>query len=460
MRLAYRVLLYSFTVIVLLVVAILAIVDNRLHSSIIAETEAGLAREARYVAARWKSGDEPDQLANSAGSSLGRRVTVVDATGKVVGDSEFDPAEIHTLENHLYRPEIIDASRSGIGVSRRPSRSRGDEEMYVALPVAQKGFVRVSVSTVSVDRIFDRARREILIAGAAALLLATLVAAVFAARVSKPIVELRDAAQSLADREFDARSMSGAPGEVGDLANALSQLSSRLSALEGVRRDFVANVSHELRTPLTVIGGFAETLADPDVPEEKRKEFAAMILSSTRRMQRIVDDLLDLSRIESGGWIPKPESVDVAAAAHEAVSPLKHHLSAKGLSLRTYFPSGAQTVRGDPTAVTQIFANLSENAVRHTTSGVITVFSEADAGGVWIGVRDTGEGIRDEHLPRIFERFYRVDTSRSREDGGTGLGLAIVRHLVEAHGGRVRATSRVGEGTTIAAFFPSETSTL
>jgi signal transduction histidine kinase len=221
-----------------------------------------------------------------------------------------------------------------------------------------------------------------------------------------------------------------------------------------VRRDFVANVSHELRTPLTIIGGFAETLVDDDVPPEGRRRFAETILANTRRMQRIVDDLLDLSRIESGGWVPNPVTVDLGAVVGDVIGPARAVAEAKGVAVVLAIDPGAAAVRADPTALRQVIANLVENAVRHTLAGQVTVFTMPGDGGVWLGVRDTGVGIAPEHLPRIFERFYRVDTGRSREAGGTGLGRAIVRHLVEAHGGRVRAESTVGEGTTICAFFP------
>ena len=458
MRLAPRVVLYAFTIIVALVVAILAIVDNRLHSSITAENASSLERDARFVAVQWLAGAHPDSLANTAGKALARRVTLIDSSGSVVGDSEFDGRELAALTNHLFRPEVMDATRSGTGIVRRQSSSRGDEELYVAVR-AGNGFSRVSGATATIDQIFDRARRDILITGVIALLGATLIAALFARRVSRPIIELRDVAQALADRDFTPHRVVEAPGEVGELAKSLGQLSTRLEALESVRRDFVANVSHELRTPLTIVGGFAETLADDQVPAETRKEFAGMILANTRRMQEIVDDLLDLSRIESGGWTPRPEIVDLAELSREVLSSLEHAARAKGLAVRTYFPAGAQSVYGDHTALRQIVSNLIENAIRHTSQGVITVFSEPDPRGVWIGVRDTGEGIPDEHLPRIFERFYRVDSSRAREQGGTGLGLAIVRHMAEAHGGRVRATSREGEGTSISAFFPSRVQT-
>lgn len=229
----------------------------------------------------------------------------------------------------------------------------------------------------------------------------------------------------------------------------------KLRRLEIIRRDFVANVSHELKTPLTVISGFAETLVDDDPPAEERKRFAETIRASARRMQRIVDDLLDLSRIESGGWIPNPTLVDLGALAAEAIAAASASVPA-GVTLSAAIPPEASRLYADPTAVRQVLGNLVDNAVRYTTRGAVTVFAERDdERGIWIGVRDTGVGIPAEHLPRIFERFYRVDPGRSRELGGTGLGLAIVRHLAEAHGGRVRVESAVGKGTTIAVFFPS-----
>ncbi len=225
--------------------------------------------------------------------------------------------------------------------------------------------------------------------------------------------------------------------------------------LEAVRRDFVANVSHELRTPLTVISGFVETLQDEALPDALRRQFLGMAEQNVRRMQRIVDDLLDLSRIESGGWRPKPVTVEMAPAAADVLLPLQGAADAKGVALRADIAPGGERLHADPTAVRQVLSNLAENALRHTPAGEVVVFSTPDEGGSWIGVRDTGIGIGAEHLPRIFERFYRADPGRSREAGGTGLGLSIVRHLAEAHGGRVRAESVPGSGTTIACFFPT-----
>jgi two-component system phosphate regulon sensor histidine kinase PhoR len=228
-----------------------------------------------------------------------------------------------------------------------------------------------------------------------------------------------------------------------------------LRRLEAVRRDFVANVSHELKTPLTSISGYAETiLADHPAPELERR-FLGTIASNARRMQRLVDDLLDLSRIESGRWQPNTETVDVAASAREAWAGLGDRAAARGVEFVVEVPANAGAIDADPDAVRQVLTNLFDNSLRYTPGGGrITLRSRADGAGILLSVTDTGPGIASEHLPRIFERFYRADSSRSREEGGTGLGLAIVKHLVEAHGGRVWAESERGRGTTVFSWFP------
>jgi signal transduction histidine kinase len=227
-----------------------------------------------------------------------------------------------------------------------------------------------------------------------------------------------------------------------------------LRRLETIRRDFVANVSHELKTPLTAVSGFAETLLDEGIPPEQRRRFIETIRDNAWRMQRIVDDLLDLSRIESGGWRPNVGRVDVSGVVRDVFAAVQATADAKGLRLVSEIPRDAAMVAADPTAFRQVVSNLVENAVRYTNEGSVTLRTRLAEAGVWVDVRDTGVGIAPEHVPRIFERFYRVDSARSREQGGTGLGLAIVRHLVDAHGGRVEAASVVGRGTTISVLFP------
>lgn len=230
---------------------------------------------------------------------------------------------------------------------------------------------------------------------------------------------------------------------------------SELRRLEMVRRDFVANVSHELKTPLTSISGYAETLLSDHPDEETQERFLGTILANAQRMQRLVDDLLDLSRIESGRWQPRPERVDVATVAREAWATVAERARRRGVRLSLAVDPAAPAIVADMDAVRQILTNLFDNAIRYTPrEGRIVARTRPDGQGVAVEVEDTGSGIGGEHLPRIFERFYRVDSSRSREEGGTGLGLAIVKHLMEGHGGRASVASELGRGTTITCWFP------
>ena len=565
MRLAQRLLLGSLLVVGVLVIFIVLTSDRRLDDRLIAQSHSRMARETEVIARTWVPAADPDSLADAWSAALDRRVTLVDTSGRVLGDSEFESPALTLLGNQRSRPEFAPLFEGGIGSRVATGVDAGAGEAYAIARFAP-GIVRVAIPLTSLDVITRGARQDVLIAGSLAMILAGALAYLFSRAVSRPIVELRDVARGLAAGDLSRRPRLTAPGEVGDLATALhrmaDQLAARLNALETedalmaaliealnegvvavdggrrivrindagrrllglraavpipldhlprdralresldvaltggippateirvddrtlaltarplssggavialfdlspmrrletVRRDFVANVSHELKTPLTVIGGFAETLADDELPAEQRRRFAETIQVHARRMQRIVDDLLDLSRIESGGWRPAPTTVDVVNAAGDALATVRDAALAKGITIDVRPGTGASTVYADPTAVRQILSNLVENAVRYTPEGgTVTVFSEPDADGVRIGVRDTGVGIASDHLSRIFERFYRVDPARSRDAGGTGLGLSIVRHLVEAHGGRARAESTVGRGTTVFASFP------
>jgi two-component system, OmpR family, phosphate regulon sensor histidine kinase PhoR len=225
---------------------------------------------------------------------------------------------------------------------------------------------------------------------------------------------------------------------------------SEVRRLEGVRRDFVANASHELKTPLTAIRGYSETLLD-DPPAELRRQFAETIRTNAVRLQSILDDLLDLAKIEAGGWPLAAEPVSVAAAAAEAWQPFADAARERSVAFGVEVAAGGERVLADPGAFRQILTNLFSNAVRYTPAGgrIDLVASPPSGGWLRVEVRDTGSGIPTPHLDRIFERFYRADPARSRAEGGTGLGLAIVRHLVERHGGRVEALSEPGRGTTI-----------
>jgi len=216
-----------------------------------------------------------------------------------------------------------------------------------------------------------------------------------------------------------------------------------------LRKEFVANVSHELRTPLTVIKGYVETLRDGALKEpERAQQYLATVERHTQQLTNLVDDLLELSRLESQPDLPRAVSVDLAAIARKAVDLLMPAAQKKNQSL-TADLARVPVVVGNPDYLERAIANLIDNAVKYTPEGgqIIVSTREADAGAL-VEVSDNGIGIPAADLPRIFERFYRVDRSRSREMGGTGLGLSIVKHIVQAHGGSVDVTSVVGKGST------------
>ncbi|MBI4553264.1 MAG: PAS domain S-box protein [Candidatus Latescibacteria bacterium] len=223
-----------------------------------------------------------------------------------------------------------------------------------------------------------------------------------------------------------------------------------LRRLERVRRDFVANVSHELRTPLTSIKGYAETLLDGALDDATAaRRFLEAIQKHANRLQALVEDLLQLSRLESGRTEVNLLPCDLGALARRVVESLDDRMSRKRLSVQVETPDSLSPALADEALMEQVFFNLLDNAIKYTPDGGrITVRVYAQPTDVHVEVTDTGIGIPAEALPRIFERFYRVDRARSRELGGTGLGLSIVKHIVEVHGGRVWAESEMGRGST------------
>jgi len=230
----------------------------------------------------------------------------------------------------------------------------------------------------------------------------------------------------------------------GRLAGALLVLHdiSRLRRLEQVRRDFVANVGHELRTPLASIKGFAETLRDG-------VEFLRTIEEHADRMSKLVDDLLDLSAIESGHRMPRFETVELSSLCADVARQLSPQAEEAGVRLNILAMDAVPRVRADRDQLRQILTNLIDNAIKYNErGGLVEISAERWRDGARVTVRDTGLGIPDADLSRVFERFYRVDKARSRDAGGTGLGLSIVKHLVEAHGGEISVESRQPGGSS------------
>ncbi|MDF9449134.1 PAS domain-containing sensor histidine kinase [Bacillus toyonensis] len=228
-----------------------------------------------------------------------------------------------------------------------------------------------------------------------------------------------------------------------------------LKRLEQMRKDFLANVSHELKTPITSIKGFSETLLDGAMDNKKFCEhFLRIILKESERMQGLIEDLLDLSKIEQQGFKLNMETVDMKGLLEDIHMVLDNKAGEKEISLQVNVLKRVSVI-GDPGRLKQIFINLINNAIVYTPAGgVVSVELAEDKYNAYIKVSDTGIGISKDEIPRIFERFYRVDKARSRNTGGTGLGLSIVKHLVEAHHGTITVDSEVGEGTTFTVVLP------
>jgi two-component system phosphate regulon sensor histidine kinase PhoR len=237
------------------------------------------------------------------------------------------------------------------------------------------------------------------------------------------------------------------------MADKLSADITQLKKLEHVRSQFLANVSHELRTPIFSIQGFLETLLDGAVEDrEVNRQFLEKAHKHAGRLNTLLNDLIEISRIESGEMKMRFRYFSTSELLEQVVEEMKSHTEKKGISLVLRMePDAPPEVFGDRDRLKQVMINLIDNAIKYTEQGGhITCKVRPADNRCEIVVEDTGCGIPEEHLPRIFERFYRVDRDRSREVGGTGLGLAIVKHIVEAHGSRINVTSTVGKGSAFA----------
>jgi len=548
--------------------------------------EQSLLARARLAGREFANVDRlPDaSTADSLCKDLGRiaaaRITVVLASGTVVGDSDADPRR---MGNHSDRPEIAEALRGDVGTAIRYSDTERTRMMYVAVPLRRDGAVfgaiRASVSLALVEEGLRGMFLRIFIGGFVATALAALASLAVARRINRPLTDLREAVRRFGEEGLSYRLPVSQVEEVGRLAEVMNEMAerldermqtearefneqeavfssmvegivvvdgvgrimrlnrsavrfldvepdaalgksieetvrspylqefikktlaatepvegdivlrseggdrffqahgtllrdagnksigavivlndvTRLQRLEGIRRDFVANVSHELRTPITSIKGFVETLRDGAVrrPADAEK-FLEIVAKQADRMNSIIEDLLLLSRLEQDARETKVtlESAPVKGVILEAVRVCEPKAHAKDIRIAVDCPEGL-VARINTALLEQAIINLIDNAIKYSEPGCpVGVEAGERDDEVTISVRDRGCGIEPEHLPRIFERFYRIDKARSRKLGGTGLGLAIVKHIVQAHGGTVTVESAPGRETTFSIHLP------
>ncbi len=404
----------------------------------------------------------------------GVRITVVARDGRVLADSSADPAD---MDNHAGRPEIAAALAGRPGSSTRMSPTMGVPSLYVAAPIPA-GALRLAVPLADIRRQISAIRKEMLTSVALAFLPAMLLAAIFARLVSSRLGAIIDYAGRLADGGFRRRLDWRGNNELALLARKLDETAAKLEStfdqlkrehaelerLERIRKDFVINISHELRTPLASIQGYAETLINGALHDpEHNLKFLSIIKRNAERLANLAADLLTLSRIELNlrQFDFAPHRIN--NILRECVESMRPLADSKRIAIEIQPAPDGATVLCDSEAVHQALSNLLDNAVKYSpVEGLIRVSAGViDAGPgaprfVEVAVQDSGPGIPKEDLPRLFERFYRVDKARSRELGGTGLGLAIVKHIARAHGGAVRVESELGRGATFAFTLPVE----
>jgi two-component system phosphate regulon sensor histidine kinase PhoR len=533
------------------------------ENSLRADIQRNLVQKTLMFANRVKydRGNVQDLVAQEA-HAAGARATLIDASGKVLADSEADGS---TMENHANRPEFVAALRGEVGTDTRKSRTLSLSFLYVAVPVPG-GAVRLAYPMSEVDARVGHVRWMLLMGSLATFLVAIVVAAFAAHSISVRLRRIVQFAERVAGGDLAARVAEPSTDEIGQVATALDktarqiessfeavqtsqrQLETLLNSIqdgviavgpddrvlwanrsmdrlrrtrlnspveetvrdpdflrairgasssgrvcvaratsifpartfdvtaapmpgggavavlrdltetervEKTRRDFIANVSHELRTPLTSIQGYAETLLDGAPGSNHSREFLEIIRKNANRMARLTEDLLTLARVESGEQRFDTRPVQPGELLRDAEESFNERARGQGIEL-VVEDSSSGMVDADPEAIHQVFSNLVDNALKYAGSGGKLVLGARDSNrGVEFYIKDFGSGISSEHLPRLFERFYRVDKARSRESGGTGLGLAIVKHVVLAHGGTIRAESELNHGSTFLFILPA-----
>ena len=408
--------------------------------------------------------------------AAGGRLTVVRSDGKVLVDSEADAS---TMENHRTpnRPELMQAFQGSVGSDERLSATVGVRFLYVAVPVANGSLaVRLAVPLKEIDGQVNDIRRKLLVSTALAFLPAILIAALLARYLSRRFATIMAHAGELARGNFRSRLSGTDSSEFGQLSKTLNETAgnlettvaqlqhehSELEKLERIRKDFVINVSHELRTPLASIQGYTETLIDGAINDPAyNMRFLGIIRHNAERLARLTADLLTLSRIEQKRQKFEFEPHLANRLIHDAFELVRPIAEKSQIRLAEERGPEDAEVFCDSEAISQILSNLLDNAIKYTPAGgQITVGARPAGRMVEFFVRDTGIGIPEEDLPRLFERFYRVDKARSRELGGTGLGLSIVKHLVAAHNGTARVESVLQQGSTFLFTLPMDESAL
>ncbi len=414
------------------------------HKAFTAQAWTGLEQEAELVSAGYDLVAEPEALSAFVTDDL--RITLISQDGSVL----FESATDQPMENHLTRPEIRQAMESGVGKDIRDSQTMGYETYYYAVRLPSGEILRAAQDAETIWSIYDSSIPAIVLSCVALMMAAAILSGLLTKALVQPVLNMTE--------DLDHIQENVPYKELIPFAENIHSDRILRENNEKMRQEFTANVSHELKTPLTSISGYAELIETGIAKPEDVQGFAQKIHVEATRMIQLVNDILQLSNLDNmseTGNEPVMEVVDLLDVARECTERQKLNARRAYISLSCLGESAP--VRGSRSLLDELCQNLCDNAIRYNRPGgkvQITTACSRD-GHCTLTVADNGIGIPREAQSSVFERFYRVDKSRSKATGGTGLGLAIVKHIARIHNARIKLESQVDVGTTITVTFPT-----
>ena len=393
---------------------------------------------------------------NAVATSTGTEIIVINQEGKLVVSS-IDG--FHGMVEGTYVRDVLSGKRiTHRGVLNGVFQG---EALTVAHPILYQdtvvGGVLVSVPAPQITKMRFEVLKFFAVNVAVVTIFVAFFVHFFSKRITKPISALKDAARTIADGNFKRRVYIEADTELTELGEAFNHMASSIEQLENMRSSFIANVSHDLRTPMTTIVGFVEGILDGTIPQEKHAWYLSVVLDESKRLSRIVTDLLDLSKLEQGSFSIEKRDFDMNELLRLSIIKFEKRITEKRIQLTVGFENENLRVFADKDAVQRVVTNLFDNAIKFTQEdGFIDIQTGVKEGRAYVSVQNSGAGIEEKDLVHIFDRFYKSDKSRSQDKNGAGLGLYIVKSILQAHGEQIWAESVPQEFTRFS--FTLETS--
>lgn len=422
---------------VFLVLAMTTIVFYKIYQNEIIEN---LEVSARMLGAEWEDGI--NLTSEKTKNIRDVRITLIEPSGKVLFDTSADSGD---MENHRERPEIRDALQYGEGSCIRESATLSDSLFYYALLQPDGNILRISKESVSYVNFLFRVSPIVI----GVVLILAVVGFMFSKYLSESFVRpLENLAKDIGNVKLE-----DGYEELSPLLETIQKQHKDLIKNSKMRQEFTANVSHELKTPLTSISGYSELIENGMAQEEDARRFAGEIRKSANRLLTLINDILQLSELDSNDFSIDFEMVNLNLVIEGCIELLRFNADKRNVYM-CFEEDGTYYVNGNRKLLEELVYNLMDNGIRYNKeSGYVKVMLKEEESKIYLSVKDNGIGIKEQDLERVFERFYRVDKSRSKETGGTGLGLAIVKHIAGCHNAGIGIRSKEGEGTEITVTF-------